>query len=204
MPSPATRCSVRSDGAEVSKVIVVPDRLVNHRRMKRARSSCSLPLRARRLRAAADVRRRRQRRGGAGACRGRCRADRGPGRLAGAQCAGRPARRRAEHGAGRRAIASTCGSTTSSKGSACSPTTPSAANAARLRARYQLVDIAERRRSCSTRPPARTPGSTWSAPNMRRSPPSRPRSRTSPSDVADRIVTRLALEAAPANAACSR
>ena len=46
-------------------------------------------------------------------------------------------------------------------------------------------------RWCSTRPPDRTPASTSSAPNMRPSPPSRPRSSICPTIVADQIVARL-------------
>ena len=63
-----------------------------------------------------------------------------------------------------------------------------------LRARYRLVDAA-RGTVCSTPPPAPTPASTWSAPNMRRSRPSRPRSSGSPKEIADQIVTRVALYA---------
>ena len=62
-----------------------------------------------------------------------------------------------------------------------------------LRARYQLVDLATGDDRASTPPPARTRASTWSPPNSPPSPPSRPRSRTSRVEVADRIVTRLAL-----------
>ena len=53
----------------------------------------------------------------------------------------------------------------------------------------------QRRRWCSTRPPGRTPESTSSAPNMRRSPPSRPRPSGCPKCVADEIVARLGLYA---------
>ena len=108
--------------ATPKKVIVVPDRLVNHRRMKRlARSSplagrfalagCGLhPLYAG---------------GGAGAGRDdadadRGRADRGQGRLADGQCAARPALRRRR---ARRSIGSKSSSTTRSSGLACAATT---------------------------------------------------------------------------------
>ena len=107
---------------------------------------------------------------------GRRPADRGQGRLAGAQCAGRPAgiqpTRRPP-----RATGSTSGSTTSSKGWACCPTIPSAANAGPC-ARATSWSISPAATSCSTPPPDRTRASMWSAPNMRRSPPNRPRWKT--------------------------
>ena len=92
-----------------------------------------------------------------------------------------------------RSTGSRSSSTTTSTGFGIRATTigPRAAHPARA---LPLVDAATGA-SCSTPPPARTPASTSSRPNMRPSPPSRPRSSGCRSSVADQIVTRIALYA---------
>ena len=88
------------------------------------------------------------------------RADPGPGRLAGAQQAGRPARRDAGAGAAYRLEVELDDNIT---GFGIRGDRAVTRERRTLRARYRLVDLADRRAWCSTRPPGPTPASTSSA-----------------------------------------
>ena len=127
---------------------------------------------ARRLRAAAALSGGGAGSGGRDAAHGRGRADRGPGRLAGPQQTDGPAGRDRQATAH---IGSRSSSTTISPASASAATAPRRASGGRCARATGWSDL-RAARWCSTRPPDPTPASTSSAPNMRPSPPSRPRS----------------------------